>query len=221
MKKRSSIIIAVVVVVISIALGGYFLYLRSFKMSQEYRNTPSHFLFEVKKGDIYFVRIDDESRMVHVVRFPRFSFDPVTKSYIESDYPEESLRKVEKLLNLGSNGSFYALVDEESIDDFSKVVLKKEMKDFGSLLKALAKRSMNPLDIFKIHEWLRKLSTDTNLNRYSFYKFLYALSNFGVRYHEAVGITKKPVVVKVEGKTLKRIYLIPEKIKELGREIGE
>jgi len=221
LKKKSSIIIAVVVVVISIALGGYFLYLRSFKMSQEYKSTPSHFLFEVKKGDIYFVRINDESRMVHVVRFPHFSFDPVTKSYIESDYPEESLKKIEKLLNLESNGSFYALVDEESIDDFSKVVLKKEMKDFESLLKALAKRSMNPLDVFKIHGWLRKLSTDTNLNRYSFYKFLYALSNFGVRYHEAAGITKKPVVVKVEGKTLKRIYLIPEKIKELGREIGE
>jgi len=221
LKKMSSIIIAIVVIIISIAFGGYFLYLRSFKMSQEYKSSPSHFLFEVKEEGIYFVRIIDEKRMVYIIHFPRFSFDPVDKTYIESDYPEESLEKVERILNLKAIKSFYASVDKDSIGEFSKMILNTATKDFEDLLVFLSKRNMKIFDILKIHAWLRKLSTDTNLNKYSFYKFLYALSNFGVRYIEVSGITKKPVVIRVEDKVLKRIYLIPEKIKELGEEIAK
>lgn len=209
-RRRSNLVWFLLIAVIVVAGFGLWFWLssNSIKNSEEFVSTNVHFAFVCKDENVaYFIRVDTTKRMIYVLRFPQYSFNPLTNRALDVQNPLEVFSFSEAMIESSSNKRFYAVVNKEQISKFSKEVLRQEESNFENLLKKLANRNSKTFDYLFFKHWVSILKPETTLTSAGLAKLMYELQRNAVRYYYPEAVADKPLEIVVDGKTYQRVYL--------------
>ncbi len=217
MKRRRSNLVWFLSIAIVVAAGfGLWFWLSSnaIKNSEEFVAATVHFAFVCKDENFaYFIRVDTTKRMIYVLRFPQYSFNPLTNRSLDVKNPLEVFSFAESMIESSSNKRYYAVVNKDQISKFSKEVVGQEESNFENLLKKLANRNSKVLDHLFFKHWVSILKPETTFTPGSLAKLMYELQRNAVRYYYPEAITSRPLEIIVDGKTYQRVYLDTNSIK--------
>lgn len=190
------------------------------KNSEEFLSETVHFAFVCKDDNVaYFIRVDTTKRMIYILRFPQYSFNPLTNRSLDVQNPLEVFSFSEAMIESTSNRRYYAVVSKEQISKFSKQVLGQEEDNFENLLKKLSNRNSKTFDYLFFKQWVSALKPETTFTPAGLAKLMYELQRNASRYYYPESITDKPIQIVVDGKTYQRVYLDANSIQSIRDDI--
>jgi len=209
-RKRTGLMWSIVIAVILV--GAFVLWFTvssgAIKNSEEFTASVLHFAFVCKDDNYaYFIRMDVSKRMVYVIRFPQYSFNPMTNRALDVTNPLEVFNFAENLIDFTSNKRYYAVVSKEQIDKFSKEVLHRQEENFEKLLRAISERKSKAFDFLLFKKWVSIFKPETTLTPAALAKLLYEVQRNAMRFYYPEAVTEKPLQILVDGKTYQRVYL--------------
>lgn len=221
-KRRSGLVWILLVVVIAVGGFGLWFWLSSstIKKSEEFTTATVHFAFVCKDENLaYFIRVDTTKRMIYVLRFPQYSFNPLTNRALDVQNPLEVFSFSESMIESSSNKRYYAVVSKEQISKFSKEIVGQEESNFENLLKRLANRTPKAFDYLFFRHWISTLKPETTFTPAALAKLMYELQRNAVRYYYPEAVTNKPIEIITDGKKYQRVYLDANSIQSIKDDI--
>ncbi|MEJ5229647.1 MAG: hypothetical protein WHT65_06560 [Pseudothermotoga sp.] len=209
-RRRTGLMWSIVIAVILIGAFALWFTLSSgaIKNSEEFTAPVLHFAFVCKDDNYaYFIRMDTSKRMVYVIRFPQYSFNPLTNRALDVTNPLEVFNFAENLIDFTSNKRYYAVLSKEQISKFSKEVLNHQEENFEKLLRAISERKSKVFDFLFFKRWVSTFKPETTFTPAALAKLFYELQRNAMRFYYPEAITEKPLQIVVDGKTYQRVYL--------------
>ncbi len=223
MKRRRSGLLWFLLVAVIVVTGFSLWFLLSsnaIKNSEEFRAETVHFAFVCKDDNVaYFVRVDTNKRMIYILRFPQYSFNPLTNRVLDVQNPLEVFSFAEAMIESTSSKRYYAVVSKEQLSKFSKEVVGQKEDNFENLLKKLSNRNPKAFDYLSFKRWILALKPETTFTPASLAKLMYELQRNALRYYYPEAITDKPIQIVVDGKTYQRVYLDANSIQSIRDDI--
>ncbi len=218
MRRKRNLVILLVVVVVAVLVGIYYTFKSSVVSSPVYSSRRVLYALE-RDGEYYFVVVFSDKKMVKILKANGDLYDPDTRKCLCED-SKEAVGFFEKVFSFSPDFSFYLDLSGENLEKFSKLVLgKARVEKLEDLIRALADRRRNPLDVFKVGSMAREMRFFSSMDGPALLKLLDSLSKYGVDEDEIKGMAKEPLKITVSGKTFERIYITSDEKKRISEEL--
>ncbi len=182
-----------------------------YTMKTSLKNSPIYsadkVLYIMRNNDNYaFLLVDSNLESVKVLYSVKDLYDPETGKYLRGD-PIDDYAFFKDVFKVDTPQWRYVDLSNGELAKFSKALTGREAKSLGDLIRSLKRRS-GIFDVFIVGKVVKSLSGKSNLDNSALLKLLDSLRKYDLDERTIKGITKKPVLIEIEGEgSQKRLYI--------------